>query len=239
MENLELWGKWTIVPKEAQKAITGGRLKGMTDINPMWRLRTLTENFGPVGVGWSYEITKQWTETGANGEVSAFCNINLKIKVDGEWSEPIPGTGGAAYVAKETKGLYTDDEAFKKALTDAISVACKALGMGADVYWKNGSTKYTKPEQEEPPQEEPPQMDYYNGVTPKEYKEKKQQLNTAAGSITDAQMDFLMDAAVRYDKLASSIAKTYGGTQHLSEAQAQKVINQVLEKDRAAQDAGA
>ena len=28
------------------------------------------------------------------------------------------------------------------ALTDAISVACKALGMGADVYWEKDTTKY-------------------------------------------------------------------------------------------------
>ena len=33
------------------------------------------------------------------------------------------------------------------ALTDAISVSCKALGVGADVYWDKDDTKYTKPEQ--------------------------------------------------------------------------------------------
>ena len=31
------------------------------------------------------------------------------------------------------------------ALTDAISVACKALGMGADVYWEKDNTKYNQP----------------------------------------------------------------------------------------------
>ena len=34
------------------------------------------------------------------------------------------------------------------ALTDAISVSCKALGMSADVYWDNGSTKYNKSQTE-------------------------------------------------------------------------------------------
>ena len=29
------------------------------------------------------------------------------------------------------------------AYTDAISVACKALGIGADVYWQNDATNYT------------------------------------------------------------------------------------------------
>ena len=45
------------VPKNAQKTIAAGRLKGMTDINPMWRSKTLTEQFGGVGFGWNYIIT--------------------------------------------------------------------------------------------------------------------------------------------------------------------------------------
>jgi hypothetical protein len=36
------------------------------------------------------------------------------------------------------------------ALTDAISVACKALGMGADVYFEKDRTKYEQPVQEQP-----------------------------------------------------------------------------------------
>jgi len=144
MSNLELYDKVRIVPDTAKKKIEGGRLKGYTDINPMWRIKTLTELFGIVGVGWRYEIVEQWSEPGADGAVMAFVNINLYIKQDGKWSEAIPGTGGSALVAKETSGLYNDDEGFKKALTDAISVACKALGMGADVYWDKDSTKYTK-----------------------------------------------------------------------------------------------
>ena len=47
-------------------------------------------------------------------------------------------------IVKESAGLRTDDDAFKKAYTDAISVACKALGIGADVYWEKDPTKYTQ-----------------------------------------------------------------------------------------------
>lgn len=132
------------VPDNAKKPIKGGRLKGMTDISPMWRIKKLTEEFGPCGFGWKYDVCGQWTENGAEGAVMAFCNINLYIKKDGEWSEAIPGTGGAMLVAKESGGLYSSDEAFKMALTDALSVACKAIGMGADVYWDKDS-KYDEP----------------------------------------------------------------------------------------------
>ena len=59
MSNLELYEKFRAVPQEAQKAIGGGRLKGMTDINPMWRLKVLTEQFGPCGIGWKYIVIKK------------------------------------------------------------------------------------------------------------------------------------------------------------------------------------
>lgn len=34
------------------------------------------------------------------------------------------------------------DECYKMATTDALSVACKNLGIGADIYWKESKTKY-------------------------------------------------------------------------------------------------
>ena len=143
MENMEIYEAVRKAPGNALRAIQAGRLKGKTDINPMWRIKALTEQFGPVGFGWKYEIVKEWQEPGANGEVAAFVDINLYVKWNGEWSEPIPGNGGSMFISKENKGLYTDDEAYKKALTDAISVSCKALGFAANVYWSADTTKYS------------------------------------------------------------------------------------------------
>lgn len=151
MENLGIYESVRQVPQSAQREIQAGRLKGKTDINPMWRIKALTEQFGPCGIGWKYTITDKRLENGANNEVSAFVDIDLFIKVDGAWSDAIPGTGGSAFVASERNGLYTSDECFKMALTDAISVACKALGFGADVYWAKDATKYTqRPERQQP-----------------------------------------------------------------------------------------
>lgn len=148
MDNLRQWNKFRNVPTEAKKAIGGGRLKGMTDINPMWRLKTLTEAYGPAGIGWYYTIDKKELVDGSNGEIAAFVDITLYVKESDEWSKGIPGTGGSMYIAKEKNGLYTSDEAFKMALTDALSVSCKALGIGADVYWAS-DTKYTSSQGEE------------------------------------------------------------------------------------------
>ena len=46
MNNMEIFDLVREVPDEAKKQITAGRLKGMTDISPMWRIQKLTELFG-------------------------------------------------------------------------------------------------------------------------------------------------------------------------------------------------
>ena len=145
MENLNIYEAARRVPPEALTPIQAGRLKGKSDINPMWRIKKLTEIFGPCGIGWKYTITKQWMEAAGGGEIAAFCDIDLYVKADGQWSEPIPGTGGSMFVAREKSGLYTSDECYKMALTDALSVACKALGLAADVYWGRDPSKYDSP----------------------------------------------------------------------------------------------
>lgn len=150
MENMGIYNAVRAVPDNAKKPISAGRLRGMTDINPMWRIQALTNQFGPCGLGWKYVIKDKRMENGANGEIAAFVDIDLYYKVDGEWSEAVPGTGGASFVAKEKNGLYVSDECVKMALTDALSVAFKALGGGADVYWAAGQTKYTQTGSERP-----------------------------------------------------------------------------------------
>ena len=144
MGNLDLYNRVRIVPEEAKKPIKGGRLNGMTDINPMWRIKVLTSEYGPCGIGWFYKPVKKWTEQ-AGGETVAFVDIELFIKVDGEWSLPICGTGGSKLSQNERNGLFVSDECYKMATTDAISVACKQLGIGADVYFGADRTKYDSP----------------------------------------------------------------------------------------------
>lgn len=145
MANMDVWGKFCETPQEAQKEINAGRLKGFTDINPMWRFKRLTEVFGPCGIGWKYTIQNAQIVPGANDEMAAFVDI-LLYYVDpesGKWSEGVPGFGGSMFVAKESKGLHTSDECFKMALSDAIGTACKALGMSADIYFSKDRSKYT------------------------------------------------------------------------------------------------
>jgi len=149
MENVKIWDAVKQPPANALKQIKGGRLKGMTDISPQWRMQVLTEQFGICGIGWKYIIKRLWREDMSDGQVSANAEIELYIKQDNNWSEPIPGVGGSMLIVNETSGVHSSDEAYKMAITDAISVAAKALGIGADVYmgrWDGSKyIKYTEP----------------------------------------------------------------------------------------------
>lgn len=153
MSNLDLYNRLREVPQEAKKTIKGGKLNGFTDINPMWRIKKLTEEFGECGFGWYYDEVERWKET-CGQEVAVFVKIHLYTKRNNEWSAPIVGVGGSKMVQLFKGGEVIDfsDEAYKMALTDAISIACKALGMGADVYYANDKTKYDKPQEQLPNQ---------------------------------------------------------------------------------------
>ena len=128
------WDDVRTPPPSALKTIKAGRLKGMSDINPQWRYQVMTETYGMCGVGWKINVVKKWSEPGSDNQVFAFVDIELFIKVDDKWSDPIPGTGGSMLVTMESKGLHSSDEAYKMATTDALSTAMKLIGVASDIY---------------------------------------------------------------------------------------------------------
>lgn len=203
MNNLAIYNAFKSVPDNAKRPIQAGRLKGKTDINPMWRIKALTEQFGACGIGWYYKPTKKWTEV-YEDEVCAFVDIELYIKVDGEWSMPIYGTGGNMLAQKEKNGVHVSDECFKMATTDALSVACKQLGIGAYVYWHD-ETKYTK-------EDNSPQMDKKFEPVLKELERVGYSVKSICKTykvdditqMTDLQIkDFMTKVAAMPDKVAS------------------------------------
>ncbi len=152
--NLMIYDKVRQVPDAAKRPFDNKRFKG-TDINPMWRIKTLTETFGACGQGWYIDNVEQRWERLDDNNVIAIVNLELFVKFpNGEWSKPIYGTGGNVLL----QNGKPSDEGYKMAYTDAISVACKALGIGADVYFeKDASSKYSPyynkanaPEDEQP-----------------------------------------------------------------------------------------
>lgn len=156
-DNMKVYNQGKTVPEYAQSKILGGKLVGKTNISPMWRIEKLTEIYGTCGTGWYYEIISKYEKTAENGTIQVFVDINLYVKEKGlfrsKWSKPIHGTGGSTYLGLEKGSLIPSDECYKMAETDALSYACKNIGIGADIYMgcknDNKYDKYTIPNTEQ------------------------------------------------------------------------------------------
>ena len=131
MTKTELWDKLGKTDPAHTKTFTrGGGFKG-TAIKPMWSYRRMTEEFGPCGTGWGVGEPSFQIVAGPEGEVMVFCTASIWY---GEARHTVYGVGGDKAVGKNKYGLQTDDEAFKKAFTDAVTNALKMIGVGADVH---------------------------------------------------------------------------------------------------------
>lgn len=232
MDNMRYYEAARAVPKEAQKEIGAGRLKGMTDINPVWRIKKLTELFGPCGIGWTYREVKREFVPGAGDEVAVFVDIEMRYREGDTWSEPVPGTGGSKYISLERSGLYTDDEAVKKATTDAISVAAKALGVGADVYFGADRTKYSSAGEEAPQAAKKPAASSQMIVPPKveEIILPEQYSKDDVQKVAEAAFRKLKDIKTRGEQVRFYAHALRVGDKEMKEAVYKYVSDGVLEK---------
>jgi len=151
-ENLKIWDQLRRVPPEHLKGFQrSGGFRG-TAIKPMWTFHRMTEVFGPCGQDWG--IDKPEFQTVVVGdEMLVYCTVCVWIHrpQPGMWQQRVFGVGGDKVAAKGSSGLRTDDEAFKKAYTDALTNALKLLGAGADVHmglWDGNKYVDDKPEAE-------------------------------------------------------------------------------------------
>lgn len=143
-ENTRLWDKLGKTdPANTKSFKRAGGFSG-TAIKPMWSFRRMTEEFGPVGLGWGVNEPSFQVVNGCDGEVLVYCTVSVWYneyreakgkRTEGlEASSKVFGVGGDKVVVKQSSGLRSDDEAFKKAYTDAIGNALKLIGVGADVH---------------------------------------------------------------------------------------------------------
>lgn len=131
MSNTALWdtlGKTD--PAHTKGFKRAGGFSG-TAIKPMWAYRRMTEEFGPCGKGWGVNAPSFQVVNGPEGEVLVYCTASIWYEEPGQVAF---GVGGDKAVGKNKYGLSSDDEAFKKAFTDAITNALKMIGVGADVH---------------------------------------------------------------------------------------------------------
>ena len=98
----------------------------ITTIDPMYQIMKMTETFGPVGKGWSYDAEYTYTEQLVFAEVKV-----VWTDKDDVWYKYGP-ISSVQKLYRKTGAL--DDEAPKKAFTDALTKAFSHLGLSADVF---------------------------------------------------------------------------------------------------------
>ena len=109
--------------------------KRITTIDPMYQIQMMTDLFGPVGLGWKYKVDYKYID----GLV--FAEVTIKYFTN-EWHEYGP-VCSVQNLSKKNGNL--DDEAPKKAMTDAMTKAFSHLGMSADVFLgKFDDSKYVE-----------------------------------------------------------------------------------------------
>lgn len=139
-DNLRIWNAVEKTDPSHTKKVTFGRT--FTSIDAHWQIMQATKQFGPIGQGWGYhvghdtltltpemilavaDVTIWWREPDADkvaeyGPIRATCEMYGPKTSQGK---PIPGV------------FVTDEDAPKKAMTDALTKGLSHLGFSADVF---------------------------------------------------------------------------------------------------------
>lgn len=116
-------------PAHTKRFKRSGGFEG-TAVKPIWMERRLTEEFGPCGIGWGTDKPEFQLVT-VGDEILVYCTVRCW---HGSPDNTLWGVGGDKVAAKNKYGIQADDEAFKKAHTDAVGNAFKHIGCGADVH---------------------------------------------------------------------------------------------------------
>lgn len=144
-ENMAIWEK---VCKTDPSATKSAKVNGqqISSIDGYWVIRQATEQFGPLGIGWGYDVLEERWDDGKpfgvkqeDGSIATIISkthtIKLKLwyMLDGKRGE-ITQYGHTQAIYRSSYGVSDDGEAPKKSLMDAIKKSLSMLGFCADVF---------------------------------------------------------------------------------------------------------
>lgn len=140
--SMELWNAVAVTNPNFVKSFTrGGGFSG-TAINATYQAQKATETFGPCGIGWGVDILEERYQDGApliqdgavvGNEVIHVLRVKLWYVYQGKRGEVIH-FGQTTFVGRNKNGFFTDEEAPKKSMTDAMSKCLSLIGFSADVH---------------------------------------------------------------------------------------------------------
>ena len=157
-DNLALWRKVEKTDPDQVKAITGKTYKG-TSPKPYWLIQEATRTFGPCGIGWGFVVIDERIEDGALiapgfFERMSVARVRVWYKWEGDMGE-VEHVGGTMFSGKYASGkTFTDEDAPKKSITDALVKALSLIGFAGDIFMgRYDDSKYVSDLKEEIQQE--------------------------------------------------------------------------------------
>lgn len=120
MSNMAIWDAVSETdPSHTKKVNQRG---GFTAIDAHYQIMNATKQFGPVGVGWGYDVIKL-------ERMDQFVIAHVQM-----WHGDRTNCFGPVLGCSEMFGNRPDGDAPKKATTDAITKGLSQLGFNADVF---------------------------------------------------------------------------------------------------------
>tara|TARA_A100001011_G_C14297597_1_gene839190 strand:+ start:1597 stop:2073 length:477 start_codon:yes stop_codon:yes gene_type:complete len=121
-DNKRYWDQLKVTDPKFTKKVNKG-FGDITTIDPMYQIGKMTEVFGPVGDDWGYDVNYILHDQLIFAEVTVWT---------GSKSNNYGPVCSVQKLFRKTGAL--DDEAPKKAMTDALTKALSHLGVSADVF---------------------------------------------------------------------------------------------------------
>jgi hypothetical protein len=152
-ENKALWRRVCVTDPKAVKPITGKQYSGNSP-KPYWIVERLTDEFGPCGIGWGFNILNERIERFSDSDTLHIAVVRLWYVMDGKRGELEQiGQTKASYMTNagkrgeleqigQTKASYMtnaskfmlDEDAPKKSVTDALIKCASYLGFAGDIF---------------------------------------------------------------------------------------------------------
>ena len=132
MSNMALWSAVEKTDPSQVKPISGKPYKG-TSPKPYYLVRKATETFGPCGQGWGFQIVSERVEDGSAGDKVHIAHVRVWYEWGGKRGE-VEHVGQTMFAGKNKNGPYTDEDAPKKSVTDALVKALSMIGFAGDIF---------------------------------------------------------------------------------------------------------
>lgn len=137
-DNLALWQAVEKTAPAHVKPITGKAYQGNSP-KPYYLVQKATETFGPCGIGWGFEIVEEKVLDGALLEPGFYQRIHMAhVRVWYRWNGErgtVEHVGQTEFCGKRANGKpFTDEDAPKKSVTDALVKALSMIGFAGDIF---------------------------------------------------------------------------------------------------------